>query len=118
MPRGYLIGTQVQEKNGRIKVKVGDVDGAKWISKGRHDYMRQYKEDLTPFDRVYFKNGNPEDFTKGNLVAIKFTGARVSLQHSKVIYQPKAPMNAKPYIPKQAIVHKEGPSRRPGALAR
>lgn len=101
----YLIGTEVQDKNGRVKKKISAGDGnAKWVGRARYNYMREYKEDLTENHRVFHKNGDLADDDPKNLVAIKFSGVRYHLVHSRVVYFPKA----QPAVPRE----------RKGALAR
>lgn len=97
----YLIGTEVQDKSGRIKKKVGDLDGTKWISRGRYVFMNHFKQDLTENHRVFHMNGDIADDDPKNLVAIKFSGVRYALKTSRVVYEPPKPKNIKAYIPKR-----------------
>jgi hypothetical protein len=81
----YTIGTEVQEKNGRVRKKV---DEGKWISRGRYVYMKANSEELSSDHRVFHKNGDKANDEPKNLVAIKFNGTRYGLLHSRVLYVP------------------------------
>lgn len=97
----YLVGTQVQDKQGRIKVKVSAGDeGSKWISRGRYNYMKHYKIDLTEFHRVFHIDGDIANDDPKNLTAIKFSGKRYNFETSRVVFEPKTALKAKPFIPK------------------
>lgn len=97
----YTVGTQVQDKQGRVKVKVssGD-DGSKWMSRGRYNYMKHYKIDLSEFHRVFHIDGDIANDDPKNLTAIKFSGKRYSFERSRVIFEPKGASKARPFISK------------------
>lgn len=82
----YAIGTEVQEKTGRVRKKV---EGSKWISRGRYSYMEATKESLDSDQRVFHKDGDRANDSPDNLVAIRFSGTRYELKHSRVIWFPK-----------------------------
>lgn len=96
--RNYLLGTEVQEKSGRVKKKVADLDGAKWVSRGRYNYMREHKIDLDPNQRIFHANGDCADDSPQNLVCIRFAGKHYDLIHSKVVYHPPQPKKAPVYF--------------------
>lgn len=83
---GYLPGTQVEDKSGRIKIKTKD---GKWIGMGRHRYIEVKKVQLTQDQRVFHIDGDRHNFDINNLVPISFNGTTYSLAHSRVIYIPK-----------------------------
>lgn len=82
----YLIGTHVQEKSGRVRVKVGK---GEWVSRNRLNWTRHYKKELNDHMRVYHINGDKADDSPKNLVAITFSAVRYNLRHSKIIFKPK-----------------------------
>jgi len=86
MRRIYDIGTEVQEKSGRVKKKLND---GTWITRGRFIYMNKLGKELTPLDRVFHINGVADDDKPRNLVAIRFSGRRYNLQTSRVVWEPK-----------------------------
>lgn len=91
------IGTEIQDKSGRVKKKVEDIDGAKWVGRNRYNWMMHHKKDLTENDKVYHIDGDKGNDDPSNLVAIRFSAARYSLKHSRVVWVPK---NSKTQIPK------------------
>ncbi len=94
----YEIGTEVQEKSGRVKKKVEDLDGAKWIGRNRYNWIKHHKKDLGENDKVYHIDGNKENDDPSNLVAITFSAVKYKLTHSRVVWEPKnTQKNYKPY---------------------
>jgi len=91
----YDIGTEVQEKSGRVKKKIEDLDGAKWIGRNRFNYMMHHKRELEENEKVYHVNGDKADDRPENLVAIKFSGVRYELRTSKVVWSPRPILRAK-----------------------
>lgn len=103
----YLVGTEVQEKSGRVKKKVEDVDGAKWVGRNRYNWMMHHKKDLDQNDKVYHINGNKEDDDPSNLVAIRFSGVRYNIKSSRVVWEPKGgKKHYEPYVVKRELVTK------------
>lgn len=87
----YPKGTEVQEKSGRVKIKISsDSNGSKWIGRARFNYMKAYKIDLTDSHRVFHMDGDLTNDNPKNLAAIKFSGIRYALTTSKVLWMPKA----------------------------
>ena len=82
---GYPVGTQVEDKDGRIKIKLPD---GKWISRARYEYMKAKKADLDGNQRVFCIDGDRQNHDIKNLVPITFNGTRYSIAHSRVIYSP------------------------------
>lgn len=93
--RSYLAGTEVQEKSGRVKKKIEDIDGAKWIGRNRFNYMKHHKRELDENEKVYHINGDKADDNPENLVAIKFSGVRYALKTSKVVWEPRPILQVK-----------------------
>lgn len=86
--RGYPIGTVVQEKSGRAKVKVGERE---WIGRGRYEYQKANpREKVNGDQRVFHIDGDRFNDDPDNLVAITFTGTIYNLSHSRVIHLPKS----------------------------
>lgn len=101
----YLLGTEVQEKSGRVKKKIEDIEGAKWIGRGRYNWMKHNKKDLTENDRVFHLNGDKSDDDPSNLVAIKFTGVKYNIKSSRVVWEPKGGQkHYEPYVVKKELV--------------
>jgi len=87
--RRYELGTEVQEKSGRVKKKIEDLDGAKWVGRNRYNWMQHHKKELGDNDKVYHIDGDKSNDDPSNLVAIKFSGVKYSLKHSRVVWEPK-----------------------------
>lgn len=90
MSRGYPVGTEVQEKNGRVKKKVlGADDKSKWEGRNRINWMKHNGTDLGEGQRVFHIDGDKKNDEPDNLVAITFNGPHYSLSHSRVLWMPK-----------------------------
>lgn len=88
--RIYDVGTEVQEKSGRVKKKLRD---GSWITRGRFIYMNKLGKHLDHLDRVFHINGDVSDDNPRNLVAIRFSGNRYTLRTSRVLWEPRPPKN-------------------------
>lgn len=97
----YELGTEIQDKSGRVKKKIGDSEGAKWMGRNRYNWMQHHKRELEDGEKVFHMNGDKADDTPGNLVAIKFIGIKYNLKRSRVVYAPKKSLNIKPWLPKR-----------------
>ncbi len=84
--KGYLIGTEVQEKSGWVRKKIGK---NKWIGRGRYTWIKAHKKELTKNHKVYHVDGKKDNDNPKNLVAILFSGIVHVLESSRVIYRPK-----------------------------
>ena len=91
---GYDVGTEVQEKSGRVKKKVGD---GKWVGRNRHNWEKFFKKDLSDTQRVFHINGDKADDSPKNLVAIEFSRKVYNLKRSKIVWAPE-PMNRRRII--------------------
>ncbi len=80
----YKIGTEVQEKNGRVRKKV---DNAKWVARGRYEFNKSIRR-LKPHERVFHINGDRADDHSRNLVAISFSVRRYEIKKSRVVWSP------------------------------
>jgi hypothetical protein len=85
-----LVGTEIEDKTGRIKKKIsGGDDGAKWVSKGRYEFMKQHKIDLQPNQRVFFQDGDCHNFAKENLTYVTFSGKHYARARAGIWWKPK-----------------------------
>ncbi len=78
--------TEVQEKSGRVRKKIGK---GEWMGRNRYNWMKYHKKDLDENMRVFHINGDKADDDPGNLVAIQFNRTVYNLTHSTVVWRPK-----------------------------
>ena len=81
----YPASSEVQRKTGHVYVK--DVDG-KWHPRGRVKMSRFLRRALLENEKVFHVNGRPDDDHPENLIAIKFTGTRYAIDHSRPVFIP------------------------------
>lgn len=98
--RGFPVGTVIQEKTGRVKVKT---DERQWTSRGRHEYEKEHKIKLSGEQRVYHMDGDKANDDPYNLVAITFSGTVYTFSRSRVLFIPKAPKVVLPKATKVAV---------------
>lgn len=80
----YQVGTQVQQKNGAVIVKLQD---GKWTTRARWTIGL---DKLFPDQKVFHINGDKADDNRDNLVPITFNGRKYSLAKSRVIFKPRS----------------------------
>jgi len=97
----HLIGTHIQDTNGRVRVKIGPSD---WVARGRLNWMRFHREEIMPNERIFHINGDRANDNKENLIKIRFTGTRYFLRHSKILFRPKEVPKARDFKPQLARV--------------
>ena len=91
----YPIGTEVQDKTGRVKKRLSDAEMKdfntknKWISRGRYAWMKEHGEELNENQRVFHIDGDKKNDDPSNLVPITFSGTRYELAHSRVLWVPR-----------------------------
>lgn len=83
----YPVGSEIEEKSGRIKKKV--IDG-RWIGRGRWVMEKQLKRELKENEKVYHISVKKSDDRPHNLVVIEFRTTEYRLQKSRPIYIPKS----------------------------
>lgn len=93
----HELGTEVQEKSGRVRKKVGD---GTWMGRNRYNWMRHYKKEIPDNCRIYHRNGDKADDSIDNLIDIHFSTKVYALKHSQVVFVPKKTLKAKPYMPR------------------
>lgn len=100
--RGYEIGTKVQQKQGTIRVKVGN---SNWMAESRYNWIMQ-KGPIEEGQRVFHLNGKVDDNRLNNLVKIQFNTKKfVILKTSRVLYTPKTRVESerifKQFVPQE-----------------
>lgn len=84
----YPIGTKIQQKNGRVVVKVETEDGPKWEAEARR-LWELYHGPLNEGDRVFLIRGVGSKIERSNLTMIHFRTEKFKvLGHSRVLYMP------------------------------
>jgi hypothetical protein len=82
----YPLGSEVQRTDGHIYIKSGE---GGWMRKQRQiAALKIEKRELGRNDRVFLKDGNPENLDLDNIVCIHFSGQSYRLKHSRVRYIP------------------------------
>lgn len=79
----YPLGTQVQSKQGYVKVKTREG----WVGRNRYNWALAHG-DLSKNQKVYHINGDKADDKPHNLVAISFNTTKYALKHSRVLWIP------------------------------
>lgn len=83
--RNYPVGTEIQGSSGHVRVKQED---GKWISRARVRMSKILGRDLLKTERVYHKNGHPDEDLKKNLVVLNFTGQQYRIDRSRPVFIP------------------------------
>jgi hypothetical protein len=82
----YPVGTQVENKNGYVKVKIS---AGKWEGLGAH-LLKEAGVNIVEGDRVFFADGNRLNRSVENLRRIHFNSTKfVLLARSRPIFIPK-----------------------------
>lgn len=83
--RGYKSGTQVQDKTGRVKVKL---PSGKWEGRGRYNFNKVVRR-VRPHERVFHLDGDRANDNPKNLVAVAFGIKHYDIATSRVVWAPK-----------------------------